>query len=272
MSIGHTTRAVVMSGEDDVQPRVAAVAIKLPPFWPSDPNIWFAQVEAQFATRGITNQRTMFEYVVASSSPDTATEIRDLILTPPAENQYTVLKEQLIQRTATSQQQRIQQLLTAEELGDRKPTQFLRRLQQLAGDKVRQDSVFIRELFLQRLPANIRMVLASTSEDTPIAQLAQLADKVMEVSVPTVSKVSVQPSPTALEQLQGEIASLKQEVKTLQQATSAQMPRRHSLSPHYHSPNRSHATTMCWYHQKFGNDAKKCRPPCSHSGNDPASH
>ena len=106
MSIEHTTRAVVMSG-DDVQPRVAAVAIKLPPFWPSDPNIWFAQVEAQFATRSINNLRTMFEYIVASLSPDAATEIRDLILTPPAENQYAVFKEQLIQRTATSQQQRI---------------------------------------------------------------------------------------------------------------------------------------------------------------------
>ena len=113
------------------------------------------------------------------------------------------------------------------------------------------------------------MVLASTSEDTPIAQLAQLADKVMEVSVPTVLKVSVQPSPTALEQLQGEIASLKQVVKTLQQAASAQMPRRRSPRAH---TIRSHATTMCWYHQKFGNDAKKCRPLCSHSGNDPASH
>ena len=115
------------------------------------------------------------------------------------------------------------------------------------------------------------MVLASTNEDTSIAQLAQLADKVMEVSILTVSNVSVQPSPTALEQLQGEIASLKQVVKILQQATSAQMPCHRSPSLHYHSPNRSHSTTMCWYHLKFGNDAKKCRPPCSHLRNNPAS-
>jgi len=190
-----------MSGDEREQPRVAAVAIELPPFWPADPNIWFVQVEVQFATRGINNQRTMFEYVVASLSPDIATEIYDLILTPSNENQYTVLKEQLIQHTATSQQQRLQQLLSAEELGDRKPIQFLCCLQQLAGDAVRHDGIFIRELFLQRLPANVRMVLASTNDHTPITELAQLADKVIEVATPTVSKVSVQPNMTEIELL-----------------------------------------------------------------------
>ena len=84
----------------------------------------------------------MFEYVVASLSPDIATEICD-ILSPPIENQYTNPKEKLIQRTAASQQQRIQQLLNSEELGDKNPTQFLRHLQQLAGDTVRNESVFI---------------------------------------------------------------------------------------------------------------------------------
>ena len=76
----QSTRTVVTSGEQDVQPRVPAIAIKLPPFWPSDPNIWFMQVEAQFTTQGINNQRTMFKYIVALS-PDTATEICYLILT-----------------------------------------------------------------------------------------------------------------------------------------------------------------------------------------------
>ena len=32
-------------------PTLAAVSIKLPPFWPADPDVWFTQIEAQFTMR-----------------------------------------------------------------------------------------------------------------------------------------------------------------------------------------------------------------------------
>ena len=100
---------------------VSAVTVKIPPFWPADPQVWFAQVEAQFSMRNITSQRTKFNHVVAWLAPEFATEVRDLLLQPPADTPYDVLHAQLIKQTAASEQRRLRQLFTAEELGDRTP-------------------------------------------------------------------------------------------------------------------------------------------------------
>ena len=117
-----TERETDGSGPPPTTIAAATVSVKLPPFWPSDPEIWFAQVEATFTTRRITPKKTRFDYVISSLSPEVATEIRDLILKPPETTPYKVLKEQLIRRTAASEQRRFQQLYNAEELGNRKPT------------------------------------------------------------------------------------------------------------------------------------------------------
>ena len=242
---------------------VAAVNVKLPPFWPADPEVWFAQVEAQFTTRGITVQRTKFDYIVASLAPEFATEVRDLILRPPADRPYDSLREQLIKRTTASEQRKLQQLFNTEELGDRKPTQLLRRMQQLLGERAETtDSAFLRELFLQRLPGNVRMVLASTSDTTSLENLAQLADKVVEVAAPSVSAVK-NSSPqlsSEVDQLRAEVTRLQEVVKSLSFKKRPRTPIRHSPTPRS-SPSPT-ARTLCWYHSKYGDAARKCKPPC----------
>ena len=247
----------------EAAPSLAAVSLKLPPFWPADPEVWFAQVEAQFTTKRITSQRTMFDYVVSSLNPEFATEVRDLLLRPPTDNPYATLKAELIQRTAASAHRKLQQLISGEELGDRKPTQLLRRMQQLLGDQLgagADANVFLKELFLQRLPGNVRMVLASADPATDLAQLAVMADKVIEVATPTVSAIA---HTSDVKQLREEVTRLSGLVAAL----THDRPRRsrsHSRSRGRRSPTPQDSPDgLCWYHSKFGQAAKKCHQPCN---------
>jgi len=256
---------------------VAAVGIKLPPFWPTDPEVWFAQVEAQFTTRGISAQKTMFDYVISSLSPEIAMEVRDLLLKPPTEEPYTILKAQLIKRTAASEQRKLQQLISGEELGDRKPTQLLRRMQILLGDQLStsaEATSFVRELFLQRLPPNVRMVLASTDTTMDLNKLADMADKVMEVATPTVAAIHTPNTSSEVTELREQVTRLAELVASLtthhSRRRSMSRPRHRSQSPGTTTPPPS-PDTLCWYHRKFGENAKKCQEPCTW-GNSLAGH
>ena len=256
---------------------VSSVTIKIPPFWPADPEVWFAQVEAQFTTRGVTSQKTKFDYVVASLSPEYATEVRDLILKPPATDPYDSLKEQLVKRTTASEQRRLQQLFNSEELGDRTPSQLLRRMRQLLGDKASTaDPSFLRGLFLQRLPPNVKMVLASTSETEDLEALASLADRVAEVATPTVSTIETSHLSAEVEQLRTEIADLKSLVKSLSSHSPPTSTPKRGRSPRRRTPSPAPPTCptgLCWYHMRFAEKATKCNQPCSwDSGNEQAGH
>ena len=262
------------------EPRVSALNLKLPPFWPADPEVWFAQVEAQFSTRGITSQKTKFDHVITSLTPEYASEVRDIILHPPETRPYDRLREQLVQCTGTSTRRRLQQLLTSEELGDRKPSQLLRKMQQLLGDGATDaDDALVHELFLQRLPANVRVVLASAPDSASLAELAQLADRIVEAAPPSIAGVTA-PTLQEVEQLRAEISRLTDLVTSRTHSRHrSPIPRRRSPSPHRRhrspTPRRSLSSgdlSPCWYHERFGSAARNCRPPCSMSGNDQAGH
>ena len=137
----------------------------------ADPALWFAQAEAQFATRHITTEITKFRYIVASLSPEVATEVRDILIDAPPAQPYTTLRTALIAGVGVTEDAHLQQLLEDEQLGDRRPSQLLRRIRQLLGTATMDDAI-LRRLFLRRLPTACRTILAGRSDitDWPVAK------------------------------------------------------------------------------------------------------
>lgn len=212
---------------------VNAAAIKLPEFWTEDPELWFARVEAQFATRDIKSEDTKFNYVVAALDNSTAAEVKSILLNPPADK-YQALRAALMDAFAKSQAQKDAELLSISGLGDRKPTALLRKIQSLNTDC----DTLRRAFFLAQLPTDVRAVLAANST-TDIEDLAKAADRIIESK--TLGPHGY------LNEVQ-EVSAIRDQ--------GVFKPRPTSNFPSSSSSN------ICYFHSKFGSKARKCRPGC----------
>jgi len=124
------------------------VFVRLPPFWPDRLAVWFAQAVSQFELSAIIRQRTNFNYVVSQLNQQQTAEVEGII-SPPEQEPYDRLKPELVRRLSTSREQRVRQLISHEEMCDRKQSQFLLHLKSLAPD-VPDD--FLRTICASRLP------------------------------------------------------------------------------------------------------------------------
>lgn len=254
--------------QDGTSSEIFKVGMRVPPFWPEEPEIWFAQVEGQFTISGITNDATKFNYVIGQLDHQFSMEVKDIIINPPETGRYEKLKLELVKRLTASKEKKIKQLLMHEELGDRKPSQFLRHLQSLAGPKVPDD--FLQTIWTSRLPTSIQTVLAAQPK-ADLEILADLADRIMDLAPPSPSVASTsraQPEST-MSNMEKEVAALKKQVKSLTMQLNRR-PRSRSRNPQRaRSSSRSHSNykkfPVCWYHNKFGSKANKCVSPCDYN-------
>lgn len=213
---------------------VHAVSLKLPTFWPDEPDIWFAQAESQFAIRGITADATKFHYVVSALDGQTARRVGDLLRTPSADP-YTDLKKRLLASFSLSERERAARLLDLDDLGDQKPSALVDHILALAGACNR--DFLLREIFLRKLPEPIRAIVASSST-SDLRELGAEADRHFSTAGTLITNVEQRPS-----------SPLSSPTEVL--ASSRQ--HRRPLKP----------CSICFYHEKFGALARKCRAPCS---------
>ena len=210
--------------------------IKLPEFWESSPATWFAQTEAQFALRGITDDAAKYYHVVSALGSSTALRVESLIVSPPRAAKYDALKSHLLKTFQLSDAERADHLFSLQGLGDNKPSELMDRMLNLMGSN-KPDFLFIH-LFLRQLPAQVRAALANT-KITDCRALAAEADKFFLAGQQQCAAAllpALPPSPPV-------------HTSTVSVAAAA--------------PRQGRDTGLCYYHARFGPNAKRCRPPCS---------
>lgn len=288
------TEGTTTVGDSDRERYVAAVAtakIQLPPFWENRASLWFAQAEAQFSLAKITKDIDKYNYVITSLNVRIAQEVDDIILQPPRDDMYFTLKTAIIKRLSVTAEKRIRQILIDEELGDRTPSQFLRRLRSLV-ENIRIEDDFLKSLWLQRLPPTVQAIL-QCQPDIPLTKTAEMADKIMEAMLPSLSSLSsnidsinvpsltaMQDSINRLEHKLDELHKKSTTVETLENKITElynqirQMTLNNNKFRKFSRPRSQQSTikdqvntNLCFYHEKYGNAAHKCVPPCSFTEN-----
>jgi hypothetical protein len=226
-------------------PEVDRVTVRVPPFWSNEPALWFSRLESQLALANVTADITKFHYVVSNLDFRNPQVVHDILQTPPRTDKYEALKTALISRLSSSEEQRIQQLLQLEDLGDRKPSEFLRHLRSLATVPEN----LLRSLWTNRLPHQTQVIL-TTQTDSTLDKLAELADKVHEM-LPTAPHIDATQIATTTD-LSKELVQLRKEVAELSKACNRQQRRNQSPAPQDKPEN-----TICWYHNRFKGKATK---------------
>lgn len=248
---------------------INAITVKLPPFWPDDPETYFNQAESCFRTSGVTTQRTKYDHVVMKLPCEIAKKMRDVIRTcTPLSHQtpYDTLRDALISRNTVSESVRIERLLAGEQMGDRSPSNFYRDLMSDVGSISSVSEPLVRTFWMRALPSSVEMTLQALKEE-PIDTILRVADNAYDVSlrqksVSEIKQPRSQPS-EYYQNLEHEISALKEMIMELR---TNRQPRSRNRSQSRPRGNRNNSSQgkLCFYHYRFGDDAKNCREGCPH--------
>lgn len=138
-------------------------------------------------------------------------------------------------------------------------------MQNLAAQRI--DDQLMKVLWLQRLPITMQQILSASNDPLPV--LAANADKIAEISTiaPVVNNIEENSRLSRLENqmllVTDQLSKLMQHQRPRSVSRTRDSSRRTSRSP---SPSRKNYQ-VCYYHQKFAHNARKCVEPCRFSEN-----
>ncbi|GFW28263.1 sorting nexin-27 [Trichonephila clavipes] len=151
---------------------------------------------------------------------------------------------------------------TSEIKSDDKPSHLLRKMKELSGGQLQDE--FLKNLWLQCLPSQIQAVLSVSLET--LDKLAKIADKVADIALPTVVySTTSAPEPntsTEIQELAKQIVELKLQISRMWQPRSRQFFRWKSSSLSQNSNRTTNCEAICFYHERFRENAYNCIPPC----------
>ena len=233
------------------------ISIKPPPFYTKRPEIWFRQMESQFALAGVTSSQTKFHHILTALPEDIVCEVNF------NDSSYGELKACVLNILQANRHQRIEEALAAVDIGNKKPSLVVNDLRRKFTDiglTVNDD--IIKSRLLTALPPHIRSALVG-HENNELETFAKIADSMFAVAArdtPFISTVShVKSQNNTDSSPRGEKSqsfNARENIKNI----SANLPR-----PFF----RGQRPRICNAHIYYASRARSCRPWCQWPGPKP---
>ena len=225
--------------------------VQLPPYNPTNPRIWFDEVESIFAVRRINDEYRLCQQVMDALPQEVADVVKNVKKVQPM-HPYLTLK-----RTVLSHVERpIAKALLDIKLADKSPSQLLREMRGLIMP-IYFDEVDLKCIWLSKMPENmqqlLRPMICMSTDD-----LVTLADEMMKlchVGGITTSSAPSSSDEDRLTQMSSRIEELANRLDSLEALRNSESkPETTSTSCN---------EKICWYHKKYRARAKNCVKPCS---------
>lgn len=150
--------------------------VNLPTFDATNPQHWLRMSIYAFKAYNVTDEQQKYYLMIGALPSHIQMDAADNVK-PDLPNSFKTLCDYITKITSIPTEKRIKTLLSDTQMGDRKPSQFLRYLRELIGSEADGDSTFVRSIFLDRLPKKITMIIAPPPEQS-LDSIAEIADRI----------------------------------------------------------------------------------------------
>ena len=152
------------NSSDDKQPQcgqpvhlnaavVFGASVQLPTFDKAEPDSWFAIAEASFGLQKVTDLTTKYYYVLSKLDSTTLRKLSMFLKCPRGDDPYREIRNKLCRTYKPPLEQKLDALLSTNNIGDERPVEFGLELQRLLGNASTDD--ILKRIFLRSLPPSM---------------------------------------------------------------------------------------------------------------------
>ena len=166
-------------------------------FWETSPTAWFTVAESLFSAQNVVSEHIKFHSVLNALEAKHIEKVKHVLMVTSS----TSLKQALIKSFEASDNFKLYKLLSLPALdpesnNSKRPTELLQEMRCLLGQGEPLGSTaetLLKKLFIEKLPAQIRIILAASHEIT-LDGVADKADSIMQVVAPSVGQGASTPT------------------------------------------------------------------------------